>query len=231
MNQVNARRAFAHTLEHLANPMEQNPLHGIPYRPPAGSHQGDHLPGGAVPAGYEVGPLPGGPGALRGAPADPGQAGTLPGTPAGFFRRAIAFFSDLVIAELLAGVLGTMAAAARALSEGGGPEAWNAAHDHAAAFAVQSLPLFLFTYLLFFTAYGGRTPGKMLFSLRAEKSDGTPLTWGRALGRTLGYLASFFTWGLGFLLALGPAKRALHDRLANTRVVYIPAPRRSTTPP
>jgi len=86
-------------------------------------------------------------------------------------------------------------------------------------FAAQTMPLLLLCYFFFFTAYGGRTPGKMLFGLKVETADGAPLTWARALGRTFAYLVSIITWGLGFLLAAGPAKRALHDRLAGTRVV------------
>jgi uncharacterized RDD family membrane protein YckC len=191
--------------------MTQDAFPGIPYRPP------DY---GAVRT-FRAGQL-----AAR--DPEPAPAAVVP---ASFRRRAVAFVLDLMIADLLAGLLGTLAAAAGSLAEHGpDPSLWAGARQEAVLFAGQAYPLFLFCYFAFFTAYGGRTPGKMVLGLQVVTASGAPLSAGRALGRTACYLLSVLTWGLGFLLAAGPAKRALHDRLAGTRVVRRTPERRRTGP-
>lgn len=80
------------------------------------------------------------------------------------------------------------------------------------------------TYLTAFTAAGGQTIGKMLGGIRvvpsdpAARADRVPLA--QAVLRAVAYFASALPLGLGFLPALiGADKRAIHDRLAHTRVV------------
>lgn len=79
-------------------------------------------------------------------------------------------------------------------------------------------------YLTAFTAAGGQSIGKMAARIKVVSSD--PETWsdrvplGQAILRAFAYLVSALPAGLGFLPALiGTEKRALHDRLAHTRVV------------
>jgi len=77
-------------------------------------------------------------------------------------------------------------------------------------------------YLVAFTAFGGQTIGKMATSLKVIGEDGARVVPGQALVRALGYVASVLPAGLGFVPGLcGPSRRALHDRLANTRVVRV----------
>ncbi len=77
-------------------------------------------------------------------------------------------------------------------------------------------------YLVAFTAVGGQTIGKMATSLKVVSEDGERVAPGQAAVRALGYVASAIPAGLGFVPGLvGPTRRALHDRLANTRVVRI----------
>ncbi|HJR60237.1 MAG TPA: RDD family protein, partial [Vicinamibacterales bacterium] len=79
-------------------------------------------------------------------------------------------------------------------------------------------------YLAAFTAAGGQTIGKMAAGIKvvtmdeAVGSDRVPL--GQAVLRAAGYLVSALPAGLGFLPGLfGAERRAVHDRLAHTRVV------------
>jgi len=80
-------------------------------------------------------------------------------------------------------------------------------------------------YLATFVAAGGQTIGKMATSIRvipghpdAGAIDRVPL--GQAIVRAACYGVSALPAGLGFLPGLiGPEYRALHDRLADTRVV------------
>ncbi len=81
-------------------------------------------------------------------------------------------------------------------------------------------------YLAAFTAAGGQTIGKMLTGIRVvadPASSGAPygrITFGSAVLRAAAYLVSLAPAGLGFAPILFAADgRALHDRLANTRVV------------
>jgi hypothetical protein len=71
-------------------------------------------------------------------------------------------------------------------------------------------------------ANGGQTVGKMAAGIAVMRMDGSPLTYLVCLGRWAGYLVSTLLAGLGFVAAaFTDKKRALHDYLAGTRVVYI----------
>jgi uncharacterized RDD family membrane protein YckC len=77
-------------------------------------------------------------------------------------------------------------------------------------------------YLTLFTAAGGQTIGKMAAGIRVVSTDidrrRVPL--GQSVVRAAAYMASALPAGLGFLPVLfGDDRRALHDRLADTRVV------------
>lgn len=66
----------------------------------------------------------------------------------------------------------------------------------------------------------GTTPGKRLLGLTVHGPDGRAgLSVGRALLRLAGYALSALPLGAGFWMALGPERRALHDRLAGTAVL------------
>lgn len=69
--------------------------------------------------------------------------------------------------------------------------------------------------------YRGQTLGKWATGLRIQQTDGTSLSFARALVRHLvGYPLSLLTFGLGFLIAaLNGQDRALHDFVAGTIVV------------
>jgi uncharacterized RDD family membrane protein YckC len=80
-------------------------------------------------------------------------------------------------------------------------------------------------YLATFVAANGQTIGKMAAGTRVVPADPAAAThqhvsFGQAVIRAAGYLVSLLPAGLGFLPALvGRERRALHDRLADTRVI------------
>ena len=81
-----------------------------------------------------------------------------------------------------------------------------------------------FGYLAMFTAAGGQTMGKMLMSIRvvSDEADDAPLhvlSTRQALLRALLTLPSVLAFGAGLLFVFVGDERALHDRLAHTRVV------------
>ena len=76
-------------------------------------------------------------------------------------------------------------------------------------------------YDIFFTGRFAATPGKMVCGLRVVRSDGSKVTYGRAAGRVLGKWLSGLTLGIGYLMVgFDEQRRALHDHLADTRVVF-----------
>jgi uncharacterized RDD family membrane protein YckC len=87
---------------------------------------------------------------------------------------------------------------------------------------VTFLVLVKLAYFFAFTAVGGQTIGKMALHIRVVTTENRPLDAALALRRTLAGVLSWLTLGLGFLPALiGSQRRALHDRVAGTRVVAL----------
>jgi uncharacterized RDD family membrane protein YckC len=77
-----------------------------------------------------------------------------------------------------------------------------------------------FGYVAAFTVAGGQTIGKMVLSLRVIGDDGRPVDAAGGMIRALGCMLVPVTLGLSYLPALFTSDhRALHDRLAGTRVV------------
>jgi len=74
-------------------------------------------------------------------------------------------------------------------------------------------------YFVTFAAIGGQTIGQMAFGLKVVGDDGMPLTFGKALVRTLAWVVSTLPLGLGLWFAMRGGRRTLHDRLTATRVV------------
>jgi len=68
----------------------------------------------------------------------------------------------------------------------------------------------------------GATLGKMAVKIRVVNPDGTPITWGKAIARYFAEIVSGLTLGIGYIMAgFDPERRALHDRIASTRVVRV----------
>ena len=75
-------------------------------------------------------------------------------------------------------------------------------------------------YVTFFLGKFGATPGKLALKLKVIRPDGESLTYGRAFGRSWAEFLNNFTLTIGYIIAgWDPEKRALHDRIADTRVI------------
>lgn len=79
-------------------------------------------------------------------------------------------------------------------------------------------------YFVAFTAIKSATPGKRLMHVHVETANGEQANWMIA---SLRYIASLVTsitlmfYGIGYLIVMvDPKRRALHDHIARTRVVY-----------
>ena len=82
------------------------------------------------------------------------------------------------------------------------------------------LPGIIISFLYYFPqeAFSGRTLGKMITGTKAVNEDGTKLTFGRALGRTLCRYIPFEAFS--FLGGNG-RPRGWHDRISRTKVISI----------
>ena len=76
-------------------------------------------------------------------------------------------------------------------------------------------------YEVYFLSTNGATPGKMALGLRVIRADGGPISPMLALGRHFAMWVSAFILMIGYIMAgFDPEKRALHDRICETRVIY-----------
>jgi uncharacterized RDD family membrane protein YckC len=77
------------------------------------------------------------------------------------------------------------------------------------------------SYATFFNGRFGATPGKMALSLKIVRPDGEPISFARALGRFFAEKLSGLILCVGYMMAgWDEEKRALHDRIADTRVIH-----------
>jgi len=77
-------------------------------------------------------------------------------------------------------------------------------------------------YFTFFLGTKGQTPGKMICGLKVVQLDGSPVSFGRAAVRTLGYYLNHFTLCIGFLwVAIDRRKQGLHDKIAGTYEIRV----------
>jgi hypothetical protein len=77
-------------------------------------------------------------------------------------------------------------------------------------------------FTLFAGGLAGRTPGKLLFRIRAAKINGHPFTFFDAFVRHGGYVAGVAMGMTGFLnLLWEPNRRAVEDRIAGTVVLKV----------
>lgn len=76
-------------------------------------------------------------------------------------------------------------------------------------------------YSVYFISQRGATIGMQILGLKVIRADGSQLNPTQALGRFGAYLINSFTFFIGFIIiAFDAEKRALHDYICNTRVIY-----------
>ena len=76
------------------------------------------------------------------------------------------------------------------------------------------------SYAWFFISRYSATPGKMALGLKIIRADGSPLSTGRIIGRYFAELLSGIILAIGYIMAaFDPERRALHDRICDTRVI------------
>jgi len=75
-------------------------------------------------------------------------------------------------------------------------------------------------YATYFIGTYSATPGKMACGLKVVRPDGEKISYARACGRFFAEFVSSITLTIGYIMAaFDEEKRALHDRICDTRVV------------
>jgi len=149
----------------------------------------------------------------------PVERNSQSGLPAGFVTRLVAFVIDLAINALVSSVLTVVGQfVGRSLG------ARQSTLVLLAAITTVSGFLFLFAYAVLLTALGGQTVGKRIMGLRVVRTDGTRVKLWPAIKRFIGYILSTpFFWGY-LLVLIDNRRRAFHDKLAGTMVIYYTIP-------
>jgi len=135
---------------------------------------------------------------------------------AGFWIRVVASMVDGLILGAVQFVIGLVLGFAGGASGGA---------DSFAIFAVTWLcsVVISVTYYVFFTGYNGQTPGKMALRLQVIRTDGSPMTYGKAFLREIPCkFISGILLGIGYLMvAFDQQKQGLHDRMVGTYVIKL----------
>ena len=78
-------------------------------------------------------------------------------------------------------------------------------------------------YHIFCLGKYGATLGKKMVKIKVVRMDGSSFGYGLATGRFFAFVLGYFTICIGYIMAAFDEKykRALHDRICNTRVVYV----------
>ena len=142
----------------------------------------------------------------------------------GFWIRFVAVFIDGIIVGIPLGLIyGVLVVAmvgiGTASAANNNPTALFGLMALYGVFTLVAIGAQLF-YESWFIVNKGATPGKMILSLEVIRADGTRPGWGLALGRYLAKILSGWILYIGYIMAgFDEEKRALHDRICNTRVV------------
>ncbi len=137
---------------------------------------------------------------------------------AGFWRRFVAVFVDGIIL----GVVNTVVNIIIGLVFGAGMvfRANPAAGLGMFALMQASSLAVGITYQIFFIRKFDATPGKLAMGAKILCADGSKLSVGRIVGRYFAYILSAFILCIGYIMAgFDDEKRALHDRICDTRVI------------
>ena len=146
-----------------------------------------------------------------------GSGSAVSGHYAGAFTRLAAFLIDWFV---LTALYGALVAGAQWFAEAflglelsiGGENRWG---------WIAGFVVWAYSYMAVGLTITGRTPGKSLLGLKVVTRAGRPIGAGRASLRVLAEPLSFVAFGLGLVgIVIGRERRALHDVIAGTAVVY-----------
>ena len=136
---------------------------------------------------------------------------------AGFWTRFAAYFLDVLILMAVNFCISLVAGLSMAQAVGVQPK--GAIAFQLVLFAIQMT--INISYEVVLIGKYGATVGKMACKIMVVTADGGRVSYLRALGRYFAKMLSGFTCLIGYIIAaFDGQKRALHDHICNTRVVF-----------
>jgi len=149
-------------------------------------------------------------------PPPPAARPSLQGHYAGFASRFAAFAVDVVVLSgIFILVLAAINFTASVLVERG------IHFSRSDTWVVVGYGVWAFIYFAHFWGLNGKTAGGALFGVQVVTNDGGDVSLRQAIGRALVFPLSFLMLGLGFFgIIWGDRRRALHDVIAGTVVIY-----------
>jgi uncharacterized RDD family membrane protein YckC len=141
---------------------------------------------------------------------------------AGFWIRFAAVFVDGLILKAVSMVMYLIAGFGLMGSVTGTPSTSAASGLSFLPFFLIGLQIFIaLSYEAFFIGKYGATLGKMACKIQVVVADGSKVSYGRSIGRYFAKMLSSFTCLIGYIMAgFDDERRALHDRICNTRVTF-----------
>ena len=144
----------------------------------------------------------------------------------GLVTRIVAFALDAAIIDVVAVVVGVVCAVALSL--------FNLPNDVqkvAVAAGGVAAVIWSVSYFTFFWSTTGQTPGNRVMSIEVRGVQGQRLSVRRAFVRVLLLPLSVIPFGAGlWMILVDRRRRALHDQIARTVVVYVAKVPRERTP-
>jgi uncharacterized RDD family membrane protein YckC len=144
--------------------------------------------------------------------------------PAGFWARLAAYIIDIIILTVIGMAVWNALATQQHWLMPEPPQTLDGLpHYRDQLWSSNLLPVFYIVYLLYDVLLNGRfgaTVGKMAIGAKITMVDGSPIGYGRALARWFAARLSDFLFFGYILIGLRRDKRALHDLLAGTKVVF-----------
>jgi len=145
---------------------------------------------------------------------------------AGFWRRFGAFIIDAILLSIIIRILFPFRGGY--WFDIGNVDRWYVIPIITISNLLSSLAMV--AYSVIFWTWRGQTPGNILLNIKVLRGDGTPVSFGYALLRYLGYIVCGLMLGTGFLwIAFDSRKQGIHDKIADTVVVKLPEPTSSQT--
>lgn len=136
--------------------------------------------------------------------------------PAGFWLRVLAAVLDSILCNVVVFVMG--------FGVGFLIETSNYSFNEISQLLIMAMGIIVtLFYYIFFTGYGGQTPGKMALQIKVIHNDGSEIGYGQAFVReTIGKMISYLLLCIGYLMVgFRRDKRGLHDLLASTKVIRL----------
>jgi uncharacterized RDD family membrane protein YckC len=144
---------------------------------------------------------------------------------AGFWLRFVAWFIDRIVLQFAGSIITLPFAASVGIREflrthPTSPEDFIPLFENMRKFFLIILALEWLYYALLESSAWQATLGKKALGLEVTDLAGVRITFGRATGRYFARYISFFTIGIGYIMAgFTQKKQALHDMIAGTLVI------------